>query len=61
MKVEERLRSILDAVRFLEWDIERIESCIGLMKDDPALIKDQIMLLQQELRREEEDRWGEKK
>jgi len=61
MKAEERLRSILDAMKLLEWDIERIESCIGLMKDDLTFIKDQIMLLQQELRREEEGRWREKK
>jgi len=61
MKAEERLRSILDAMKLLEWDIERIEICIGLMKVDLTFIKDQIMLLQQELRREEEDRWREKK
>ena len=61
MKAEERLRSILDAMKLLGRDIERIESCIGLMKDDLTFIKDQIMLLQQELRREEEDRWREKK
>ena len=61
MKAEERLRSILDAMKLLEWDIERIEICIGLMKVDLTFKKDQIMLLQQELRREEEDRWREKK
>ena len=54
MKAEERLRSILDAMKLLGRDIEHIESCIGLMKDDLTFIKDQIMLLQQGLRREVE-------